>query len=58
MRELKGRELGTLSPKKVAVLLDFVQMRGAPFHKLYILGQFGDEEEGGDPYPIFLARWR
>ena len=24
------------------------------FHKLYILGQFGDGEEGGDPCPNFL----
>ena len=38
-------------PKKVAVLLDFVQIRGggrpcpiflSTFHKLFILGQFGD----------------
>ena len=51
-------------PKKVAVLLDFVQMRGgggpcpnflSTFHKLYILGQFGDGEGGGDPCPIFFG---
>ena len=54
-------------PKKVAVLLDLVQMRrgGGPcqkflstFHKLYILDQFGHGEGGGDPCPIFLAHWR
>ena len=53
-------------PKKVAVLLDFVQLRGggpcpnflSTFHKLYILGQFGDGEGGGDPCPNFLAHWR
>ena len=28
------------------------------FHKLYILGQFGDREGGGDPCPNFLAHWR
>ena len=28
------------------------------FHKLYILGQFGDGEGGGDPCPNFLADWR
>ena len=28
------------------------------FHKLYILGQFGDGEGGGDPCPNFLAHWR
>ena len=53
-------------PKKVAVLLDLVQMRGgggpypnflSTFHKLYILGQFGDGEGGGDPCPNFLAHW-
>ena len=46
-----------------AVLLDFVQMRGggpcpnllSTFHKLYILGQFGDGEGGGDHCPNFLA---
>ena len=27
-------------------------------HKLYILGQFGDGEGGGDPCPNFLAHWR
>ena len=51
----------------MAVLLDFVQMRGgggrpcpnflSTFHKLYILGQFGDVEGGGDPCPICLAHW-
>ena len=53
-------------PKKGVVLLDFVQMRGggpcpnflSTFHKLYILGQFGDGEGGGDPWPNFLADWR
>ena len=52
-------------PKKIAVLLDFVQMRGgacpnflSTFHKLYILGQFWDGEGGGDPCPNFLAHWR
>ena len=58
--------LGKVSRKKVAVLLDFVQMRGgghcpnflSTFHKLYILGQFGDGEGGGDPCPNFLAHWR
>ena len=48
---------GRFPEKKVAVLLDFVQMRGwgpfpnflSTFHKLYILGQFGDGEGGGDP---------
>ena len=49
-------------PKKVAVLLDFVQMSGgggpcpnflSTFHKLYILGQFGDGEGEGDPCPNF-----
>ena len=52
-------------PKKVSVLLDFVQMRGggpcpnllSTFHKLYTLGQFGDGEGGGDPCPNFLAHW-
>ena len=28
------------------------------FHKLYILGQFGDGEGGGDPCPNLLAHWR
>ena len=28
------------------------------FHKLYIMGQFGDGEGGGDPCPNFLAHWR
>ena len=28
------------------------------FHKLYMLGQFGDGEGGGDPCPNFLAHWR
>ena len=51
-------------PKKVAVLLDFVQLRGgggpwpnflSTFHKLYILGQFGDGEGGGDPMPNFFG---
>ena len=60
--------LGTVSRKKIAVLLDFVQMRGggggpcpnfvSTFHKLYILGQFGDGEGGGHPCPNFLAPWR
>ena len=54
-------------PKKIAVLLDFVQMRGrggpcpnflSTFHKLHILGQFGDGEGGGDPCPNCLAHWR
>ena len=27
------------------------------FHKLYILGQFGDGEGGGDPCPNFLVHW-
>ena len=54
-------------PKKVAVLLDFVQMWGGgvpctnllpTFRKLYILGQFGDGEGGGDPCQIFLAHWQ
>ena len=49
-------------PKKVAVLLDFVQLRGgegpaqiflSTFHKLYIFGEFGDGEGGGDPCPNF-----
>ena len=46
-------------PKKIAVLLDFVQMRGGPaqiFCPLFthcILGQFGDGEGGGDPCPNF-----
>ena len=46
--------LGEGLPKKVAVLLDFVQLRGgraqpkflSTFHKLYILGQFGGGEGG------------
>ena len=52
-------------PKKVAVLLDFVQMRGGAggpcpnffptLHKLYLLGQFGDGEGVGDPCPIFFS---
>ena len=58
--------LGEGLPKKVAVPLDFVQLRGggpcpnflSTFHKLYILGQFGDGEGGGDPCPNFLAHWR
>ena len=60
--------LGKVSRKKVAVLLDFVQMRDgggsvlpkflSTFHKLYILGQFGDGEGEGDTCPNFLARWR
>ena len=54
-------------PKKIAVLLDFVQMRGGRAlpkfvvhfsQTVYILGQFGDGEGGGDPCPIFLAHWR
>ena len=28
------------------------------FHKLFMLGQFGDGEGGGDPWPNFLADWR
>ena len=42
-------------PKKVAVLLDLVQMRGEGPAQIfcpvftYILGQFGDGEGGGDP---------
>ena len=28
------------------------------FHKLYMLGQFGDGEGERDPYPSFLAHWR
>ena len=54
--------MGRFHEKKVAVLLDFVQMRGggcpnflSTFHKLYILGQFGDGEGGEDPCPKFLA---
>ena len=51
--------IGKCSRKKVAVLLDFVQLRGgggpcpnflSTFHKLYILGQFGD---GRTPAQIF-----
>ena len=52
-------------PKKIAVLLDFVLMRGggpcpnflSTFHKLYILGQFGewDGEGRGDPCPKFFG---
>ena len=57
--------LGKVSLKKVAVLLDFVQMRGggpcpnflAHFHNC-ILGQFGDGEIGGYPCPNFLAHCR
>ena len=54
-------------PKKIAVLLDFVQMRGGRAlpkffvhfsQTVYILGQFGDGEGGGDPCPNFLAHWR
>ena len=51
--------------KKVAVLLDFFQMRGgacpiflSTVHKLYILGQFGDGERWGDLCPNFLSHWR
>ena len=54
--------------KKVAVLLDFVQMRGGGegpaqifrplFTNCIYLGQFGDGEGGGHPCPNFLARWR
>ena len=28
------------------------------FHKLFMLGQFGDGKGGGDPCPNFLAHWR
>ena len=28
------------------------------FHKLCILGQFGDGKRGGDPCPNLLAHWR
>ena len=54
--------LGKVSRKNVALLLDFFQIMGgggpcsnflSNFHKLYILGQFGDEEGGGDPAQIF-----
>ena len=46
--------------KKVAVPLDFVQLRGggpcpnflSTFHKVYILGQFGDL---GRPLPEFVG---
>ena len=49
--------------KKIAVLLDFVLMRAGvggypifcPLFTNCILGQFGDGEGGGDPYPNFLA---
>ena len=55
--------LGKISRKKVAVLFDIVRMRGggpcpnflSTFHKLYILGQFGDGEGGVDPCPIFFG---
>ena len=59
--------LGKVSRKKVAVLLDFVQMRGgggpcpnclSTFQKMYILGQFGDGEGKGDPCPNVLAHWQ
>ena len=65
--QLKYRKKGKVSPKKVAVLLDFVQMRGggrggpcpnfsSAFHKLYIMGQFGDGEGGGrSPLPKFFG---
>ena len=55
--------LGKVFRKKVAVLLDFVQMRGegegpaqifCPLFTNCILGQFGDGEGGGDPCPIFF----
>ena len=51
--------------KKVAVLLDFVQMRGGGegpaqifrplFTNCIYLGQFGDGEGGGHPCPNFLS---
>ena len=48
-------------PKKGVVLLDFVQMRGggpcpnflSTFHKLYMLGEFGDGEGGDTPAKKF-----
>ena len=66
-QSLNVSHLGKVSQKKVAVLLDFVPMRGergpcpnflSTFQKLYILSQFGDGEGGGDPGPNFLAHWR
>ena len=53
-------------PKKVAVSFGFCPKGGgggcpnflSTFHKLYILGQFGAGEGGGDPCPIFLAHGR
>ena len=63
-REVLGGK-GRFPGKKVAVLLDFVQRGGGPcpnfvstFHKLYIFGQFGDGEGGGDPCPNCLAHMR
>ena len=56
-QSLTVSQLGKVSQKKVAVLLDFVQMRGGegpaqifcPLFTNCILGQFGDGEEGGRP---------
>ena len=57
---------GKVSRKKVAVLLDFVQIRGggrpcpiflSTFHKLYLLGQFWDgEARVGRPLPKFSLK--
>ena len=55
------------SPKKSSCSFGFCPIEGgggpcpnflSTFHKLYILGQFGDGEGGGDPCPNFLAHWR
>ena len=50
------RPLGMVSRKKVAVLLDYVQMRGGALPKFFI-GSIWGGEGGGDPCPIFLAHW-
>ena len=53
---------GRFHEKKVAVLLDFFQMRGgtflATFHKLYIGSIWAWGWGGRDPCPKFLAHWR
>ena len=59
-------DLGKVSRKKVAVLLDFVQMRGGGpaqicvrFSQTVYSGQFGDGDVRGGPLPkFFFAHWR
>ena len=65
MSETSGKRF----PEKISCSFGFCPNEGgvggralpkflSTFHKLFMLGQFGDGEGGGDPCPNFLAHWR